>query len=343
MSVFVKQKGTTLDTFQIGKSGVTLDASGVSNKTLIVPDKAGTVALTSDVPAASPTTTKGDLIVRGSSSDTRLEVGTDGQVLTADSTAATGVKWAAGSGGGGSELTYVNSMGFSTDFPINPVFFTSEAALGIVYGANGTGASRSWQLDVGTSKAMGSIRLNTGTTASGMSSVSSNPSFGDGLGVLAIASKITCRVGIVFNTLGDASNNFYVMAGLAPTGLTQPHPSNGIYFSFKYNEGSGKWRGNTRKSSVSTYVDNGAVSAVSTLKVYDLMFVIQPTWNSVEFFVNGVSIGTSTTNIPDNIAYVGIRPISVSVTKQAGTTDTYVWVDYMSWLLEMPSGTTRYS
>lgn len=43
----------------------------------------------------SPTTTKGDLIVHDSTTNARLGVGTDGWLLTADSTASTGVKWAA--------------------------------------------------------------------------------------------------------------------------------------------------------------------------------------------------------------------------------------------------------
>ena len=51
------------------------------------------------VGAASPLTTKGDLYTF-STSDTRLGVGANGTVLTADSAEATGLKWAAPAGGG---------------------------------------------------------------------------------------------------------------------------------------------------------------------------------------------------------------------------------------------------
>lgn len=59
----------------------------------------GLLSVTADAVGAIPksiTTTKGDLIVATSSSNpTRLPVGSDGYLLTADSSTATGVSWSA--------------------------------------------------------------------------------------------------------------------------------------------------------------------------------------------------------------------------------------------------------
>ena len=53
----------------------------------------------------APATTKGDLVVHDGTANVRLPIGTNTHVLTADSSTATGVKWAAAGGGGSSTLT----------------------------------------------------------------------------------------------------------------------------------------------------------------------------------------------------------------------------------------------
>ena len=60
--------------------------------------------------ALAPGTTKGDLIAHNGSDHIRLGVGTNAWVLTADSTQASGMKWAVAAGAGGGDSITINSV-----------------------------------------------------------------------------------------------------------------------------------------------------------------------------------------------------------------------------------------
>jgi hypothetical protein len=75
-------------------SGVNL-ASQVTGTLPIANGGTGQTSAVAAFDALSPLTTKGDLVVNNGTNDVRLAVGTNGYLLTADSTASEGVKWAA--------------------------------------------------------------------------------------------------------------------------------------------------------------------------------------------------------------------------------------------------------
>jgi len=96
-------------------------ADNVTGTVAIANGGTGQTSQTAAFDALAPTTTKGDLIVSNGTDNVRLAVGTDAYVLTADSTASSGVKWAAASGGS-SNITaqgmWENALTISSNYTI---------------------------------------------------------------------------------------------------------------------------------------------------------------------------------------------------------------------------------
>lgn len=137
-----------LPTFS-GTGGKVLQDSGVAPGSLV---------------AKSLVTTKGDIIAASAASTpARVTVGTDGQVLTADSASAAGVKWATASGGGltAPTLTTTNRGNTTTETVIAQATFP----------AGEFAAGRAWVLEVaftegGSPSELSRLRVGTaGTTA----------------------------------------------------------------------------------------------------------------------------------------------------------------------------------
>lgn len=118
-----------------------VDGSALTNlspanlSTAVSISKGGTGATTASgaFSALSPLTTKGDVLTFDGTNNVRIGVGTDGQVLTADSTQANGLKWTTISGSSGGTVTSVSGTA-----PISVSNGTSTPAISIAQATSTT-------------------------------------------------------------------------------------------------------------------------------------------------------------------------------------------------------------
>jgi len=133
-----------------------------ANLALTLPIDSGGTGQTSQTAAfdaLAPTTTKGDLIVSNGTGNVRLPVGgTNGHVLTVDSAEASGVKWAAASGGG--SATTDNRLYTANATWTNPSPSTPKRVFVRLVGGGGGGGS-------GRKGTAGTVRCGGGGGAAG--------------------------------------------------------------------------------------------------------------------------------------------------------------------------------
>lgn len=177
----------TWPTFNQNTTGT---ASNVTGTVAITNGGTGQTAKTAAFDALSPTTTKGDLILNNGTNNVRQAVGADGLVLQADSTTATGVKWAA---------TATNTIAISNDTTTASNLYPTFAAattgsVSTIYTGNAkllykpsTGELTSTAVVASNGIFVNNLTINTSyTIAAGTSGMSAGP--------ITVASGVTVTV-----------------------------------------------------------------------------------------------------------------------------------------------------
>jgi len=137
---------------------------GTWNGTTIAIANGGTgqASKTAAYDGLSPNTTKGDIEVFNGTNNVRLAVGSNTQVLTADSAQAEGVKWAAPAASGG-ERTFTKSIDFpSASENITIGFFhAAQTIIRVASVIQTAGGSVDWNLYKGTDRSAAGTKVFT--------------------------------------------------------------------------------------------------------------------------------------------------------------------------------------
>lgn len=170
-----------------------------------------------------------------------------------------------------------------------------------------------------TYRAHGVVQLVTGSTAAGRASLILGTA-----NMVCGHSEITVVINAGFSSLSSGTERFQCTLGLGDdTGATvNAQQTDGIYF--RYDDAvSSNWIIETSQASTRTSTTTSV--AVSNTQFQELKFVVNYAGSSVEFFIDGISVGTIATNLPGAGQY--FAPI-IKIMKSIGTTSRPLYVDY---------------
>lgn len=131
-------------------------------------------------------------------------------------------------------------------------------------------------------------------------------------------------------TLSVGGNRYVTSLGLSDGAYSSYALSNGVYFTYSDNVNAGKWVINCTSSSTTTSVNT---SVAANTNFVNLGFIVNPAASSVTFYIDGVSVGTITTNIPTSTA---INPIMTNTQVSGTIPNSLIDLFYLNQILTTP-------
>tara|TARA_R110002096_G_scaffold108964_2_gene238498 strand:+ start:7979 stop:9835 length:1857 start_codon:yes stop_codon:yes gene_type:complete len=196
----------------------------------------------------------------------------------------------------------VEAVGRNEQYYVHYADFLSSGATqnGFSSSSSGTGAGtrQLWQFTSSSGgDSFGVIELGTGTTATGFISLNTGTNaFRLGEGKTSFAARV-CPW-----TLSTATDEYICKVGFSNDISTGGAGSDEVGFRYDRVGDGINWRCITREGSNETDTDSGTVVLASSIgaNMVSLSFEVNEAGTSVEFFIDGVSVATHTTNMPPN-------------------------------------------
>jgi len=160
----------------------------------------------------------------------------------------------------------------------------------------------------------GTRRWTAGTSTTGSGSIISSST-----NTLTLGNSCYWRYDAIINidTLSDATNTYTLRVGFIDSNSAES--TDGVFFRYTNSVNSGKWVLVARNNSTET-TTNATNTAVASATWYRLTIIVNPAGTSAEFFQDGTSLGTVTSNIPTTSS-TRATGYGVMFLKSAGTSD----------------------
>lgn len=209
------------------------------------------------------------------------------------------------------------SLEFKDDFTGGAV---TSGSYGFTLSNSGTGANStivSTGID-NTIMALGVMSMNTGTTTTGRTSVSTGL-----VSFIAGTASFDGRSRLWLSDAGTVPEQFEFTFGFIDnTGATQQHVD-GAYFRFLGNGVNTNWQIVTSAANVQTITTTSSPVLVNNAQIFQV--IINNAGTLVQFYIDGILVGSHVTNIPSLGQFFGY---GWKLLKTAGTSARLAFVDW---------------